>query len=40
MLLQSIADADYPIWNVQLQMTYPLGRSADRATYERARLEL
>ena len=38
--LHSIADADYPIWNVQLQMTYPLGRSADRAAYERARLEL
>ena len=38
--LDSIANADYPIWNVQLQMTYPLGRSADRAAYERARLEL
>ena len=38
--LQGIANADYPIWNVQLQMTYPLGRSADRAAYERARLEL
>ena len=39
-VLQSIANADYPIWNVQLQMTWPLGRSADRAAYERARLEL
>ena len=38
--LQSIANADYPIWNVQLQMIWPLGRSADRAAYERARLEL
>ena len=38
--LHSIAAADYPIWNVQLQMTYPLGRSADRAAYARARLEL
>ena len=38
--LHSIANADYPIWNVQLQMTWPLGRSADRAAYERARLEL
>ncbi len=38
--LHSIANADYPIWSVQLQMTYPLGRSADRAAYERARLEL
>ena len=38
--LQSIANADYPIWDVRLQMTYPLGQSADRAAYERARLEL
>ena len=38
--LHSIANADYPIWSVQLQMTYPLGQSADRAAYERARLEL
>ncbi len=38
--LHSIANADYPIWSVQLQMSYPLGRSADRAAYERARLEL
>ena len=38
--LHSIANADYPIWSVQLQMTYPLGRSADRAAYEQARLEL
>ena len=38
--LHSIANADYPIWSVQLRMTYPLGRSADRTAYERARLEL
>ncbi len=38
--LDSIANADYPVWRVQLQMSYPLGRSADRAAYERARLEL
>ena len=38
--LQSVANADYPVWCVQLQMTYPLGHSADRAAYERARLEL
>ncbi len=38
--LHSIANADYPVWRVQLQMTCPLGRSADRAAYERARLEL
>ena len=35
-----IVGADYPIWSVQLQMSYPLGRSADEAAYERARLEL
>ena len=38
--LHSIANADYPVWSVQLRMSYPLGRSADRAAYERARLEL
>ena len=38
--LDSIANADYPVWSVQLQMSYPLGRSANRAAYERARLEL
>ena len=35
-----ILGADYPFWSVQIQMTYPLGRSADEAAYERARLEL
>lgn len=34
-----IVGADYPFWSVQVQMTYPLGRSADEAAYERARLE-
>ena len=38
--LQSVANADYPVWRVQLQMTYPLGQSADRAAYERARLRV
>ena len=38
--LHSIINADYPIWSVQLQMTYPLSRSADETAYERARLEL
>ena len=38
--LHNIANADYPIWSIQLQMTYPLGRSADQAAYERGRLEL
>lgn len=38
--LRSIAGADYPVWSVQLRMSYPLGRSADRAAHERARREL
>ena len=35
-----IVGADYPLWSLQVQMSYPLGRSADEAAYERARLEL
>ena len=35
-----VIGADYPFWSVQVRMTYPLGRSADEAAYERARLEL
>ncbi|MCE2541614.1 MAG: TolC family protein, partial [Acidobacteria bacterium] len=35
-----IVGADYPIWSVQVEMSYPLCRSADEAAYERARLEL
>ncbi len=38
--LGSIAGADYPVWSVQLRMSHPLGRSADRAAHERARREL
>ena len=38
--LQNIASADYPVWSVQLRMSYPLGRSAERAAHERARREL
>ena len=38
--LRNIVGADYPIWNVEVRMTYPLGRSAEKAAYERARLEL
>ena len=38
--LRGIGSADYPVWGVQLRMSYPLGRSADRAAHERARWEL
>ena len=36
----SIAGNEYPFWSVALQMSYPLGRSADKAAYERARLQV
>ena len=36
----SIINADYPFWSVALQMSYPLGQSADKAAYERARLQV
>lgn len=38
--INSIVDTEYPIWSVSLQMSYPLGLNADKAEYERARLQL
>jgi len=38
--INNIVDADYPFWSVELRMSYPLGQSADRAAYERARLQI
>ena len=38
--INNIVDADYPFWSVELRMSYPLGQSADKAAYERARLQL
>ena len=38
--IDDIVDADYPIWSVSLQMTWPLGTSAEEADHERARLQL
>ena len=38
--IDDIVDADYPFWSVELRMTYPIGQSADKAAYERARLQL
>ncbi len=38
--IDDIIAADYPIWSIQIQMTYPLGRSVDETAYEQARLEL
>ena len=31
---------DYPVWNVQLQLSYPLGYSAQKAAHARARLQV
>ena len=38
--LNQIANADFPLWSVGLQLTYPLGTSADEAALERARLQV
>ncbi len=38
--LDDIVNADFPVWNVQLQLTYPLGQSAQKAAYARARLQV
>ena len=43
MLRDALADVlqlDYPVWNVQLQLTYPLGHSAQKAAHARARLQV
>jgi len=32
-------DADFPVWSVQLNVSYPLGQSAADAAYARARLQ-
>lgn len=38
--IDDLVDADYPFWSVSLQMTWPLGTSAEEADHERARLQL
>ena len=38
--IDSVVDTDFPIWSIALQMSYPLGQSADKTEYERARLQL
>ena len=38
--LNQIIDADFPLWSVGLQLSYPLGTSADEAALERARLQV
>ena len=38
--LDQLGSANFPVWSVQLQLSYPLGRSATDASYARARLEV
>jgi outer membrane protein TolC len=35
-----IFDADFPVWTVQLNVSYPIGQSAADATYARARIQV
>ena len=38
--LAHLAGADFPDWTVQLQLSYPLGQSAQRAAHARAQLQI
>jgi outer membrane protein len=38
--LRLLRQGDYPNWNVQLNISYPLGQSAAEATYARAKIQL
>ena len=38
--LGQLRGANFPVWSVQLQLSYPIGRSATEASYARARLEV
>ena len=38
--LDQLGSANFPVWSVQLQLSYPIGRSATDASYARARLEV
>ena len=38
--LRTLTGRDFPTWNVQLNMSYPLGGSAADASYARARIQL
>ena len=39
-VLDQIVDANFPVWTVGVQMSYPLGTSSDEAALERARLQV
>ena len=38
--LGQLGSANFPVWSVQLQLSYPIGPSAAAASYARARLEV
>ena len=38
--LRQIRTANFPVWSVELQLSYPIGQSATDASYARARLEV
>lgn len=38
--LRTLTGRDYPTWNVQLNVSYPIGASAAEASYARARVQL
>ena len=38
--LGHLLQLEYPVWNVQLQLSYPLGHSAQKAAHARARLQV
>ena len=38
--LGQLGSADFPVWSLQLQLSYPIGRSATDAAYQRTRLEV
>ena len=38
--IDQLIDTNFPTWTVQLQFSYPIGRSAAEAAYARGRLEL
>lgn len=38
--LEHVVGAEYPDWTVQLQLSYPLGQSAQRAAHARAQLQI
>ena len=38
--LGQLGGADFPVWSLQLQLSYPIGRSATDAAYARTRLEV